>query len=65
MEKSQAARFGLGAVASTLFFLSLVALLGSALKQFLPDIAVQVLNAAVGALLIFFGIRMIVKKKKA
>lgn len=65
MQKRQAVLFGLGALLSTLCFLTLVAAAGSAARQFLPDAAVTILNIVVGAFLIFFGIRMLVKKKSA
>jgi len=54
--------FGAGAVLSTLLFLSLIALLGSLSGAFLPEIAIQVLNAVVGLLLIGFGVKTALKK---
>lgn len=59
------ALFGLGAVLSTLFFLSAVAGLGGMLGGFLPDVAMRMLNGAVGVVLIVFGIRAAVKKNAA
>ena len=56
--------FGAGAALSTLFFLSLVAAAGSLLSAFLPPLAVTVLNVAVGAVLIGFGIARLLKKAK-
>lgn len=50
--------FGLGAVLSTAAFLSAVAAAGSLLKAFIQGGAVMLLNIAVGAVLIFFGVKM-------
>lgn len=54
--------FGLGALLSTVFFLTLIALVGSFAKVFLPVSVIQFLNITVGFLLIYFGIKMIMKK---
>ncbi len=56
--------FGCGAVLATLFFLTLVALIGTTTGRFLTDAVIQVTNAAVGLLLIFFGIKMFAAKKR-
>ncbi len=58
----QLVQYGGGCVLSTLIFQSLVAVLGTVLGSFLPPVVMQILNAAVGLLLIFFGIRLLVKK---
>lgn len=60
--KKQLVLFGLGCVLSTVFFLTVVAFCGSLLKGFLPQLYIQVLNAIVGIILIYFGIRLLVKK---
>ncbi len=60
--KKQLCFFGLGCVLSTLFFLTVIALLGSLLSGFLPYSLVDILNGAVGLALIFFGIKLLLKK---
>jgi Putative threonine efflux protein len=60
--KKQLCFFGVGCVLSTLFFLTVVALLGSLLSGFLPDLLIDILNGAVGLALIFFGIKLFFKK---
>ena len=59
----QLAVFSLGLVSATLFFLSAVAGLGMVLSSFLPEAVSRGLNVLVGALIIFFGVRMMVKKE--
>lgn len=54
--------FGFGALISTIFFLTIIALVGSFAKTFLSTNVVEILNIIVGFLLIYFGIRMILKK---
>ncbi|MFT3985358.1 MAG: LysE family transporter [Lachnospiraceae bacterium] len=61
--KRQLFFFALGCVMATIIFLTAVAFLGSILSGFLPQLIVQFLNAAVGIVLIFFGIRLLCKKK--
>lgn len=56
--------FGFGAVLSTLVFLSAVAALGGVVRGFLPDVAIRVLNGAVGAALIVFGVRAMAKRDR-
>lgn len=51
--------FGFGAILSTLFFLTLVAVIGSLFKTFLPFSIILTLNVLVGLLLIYFSIKMI------
>jgi threonine/homoserine/homoserine lactone efflux protein len=62
LSKRQLFFFGLGCVLATLFFLSGVAILGSCISGFLPEIIIQLLNGAVGIVLIFFGIKSFFKK---
>lgn len=64
MPRAGAYAYGLGAALSTLFFLSLIAALGSLVSAFLPSAAIRLLNLAVGALLIGFGVNMLLKRKK-
>ncbi|GAA0116487.1 LysE family translocator [Clostridium senegalense] len=54
--------FGIGALMATLSFLTLVAVLGTFTKVFLPAYVIQILNIIVGVLLIYFGVKMALKK---
>ena len=54
--------FGFGAVLTTLSFLSFIALIGTFSMTFLSAIAIQALNIFVGCILIYFGIRILMKK---
>lgn len=62
MKRKEIYLFGFGALLSTIFFLSLIALLGSFAKVFFSTCVIQILNILVGFLLIYFSIRMILKK---
>jgi len=62
MLRSDMYLFGLGAVLSTLFFLSLVSLIGSLVNSFVGPEVISALNLAVGLLLVAFGIRTLLKK---
>jgi threonine/homoserine/homoserine lactone efflux protein len=55
--------FSAGCVIATLVFLTLVALAGSLIKDFLPSIVIQWLNLAVGVTLIFFAGKMLLSRK--
>ena len=57
--------FGAGCVLSTLIFLSGIALFGYFIGSFIPDIIIKILNVLVGAFLVFFGVKLLVKKDKA
>ena len=63
--RNQLALFAAGCVLSTLVFLTAVAALGTAAGGFLPPLALQILNAAVGAALIFYGLKLLLQKEKA
>ena len=52
-----------GLVSATLIFLSMVAILGTILSQFIPDNISNILNGLVGILIIFCGGKMLVKKE--
>jgi Putative threonine efflux protein len=54
--------FGLGSVLSTLFFLTVVAILASFTGYFLPHKLISILNSVVGVALIYFALRMIIKR---
>lgn len=58
MEGREAYTFGFGAVLATLFFLTLIALIGTTSGRFLSAPVIQVMNAAVGLLLIYFGVKL-------
>ncbi len=60
--KKQLFFFAAGCVLATVTFLTAVALLGSIVSGFLPPVIIQILNVAVGIVLIFFGIRLLCKK---
>ncbi len=62
MNKSDIYLFGLGAVCSTMLFLSLVSILGGAINLFITDLILTILNIVVGIVLIVFGVRSISKK---
>lgn len=56
--------FAVGCVMATIVFLTAIAISGSILSDFLPQVIVKCLNVAVGVILIFFGIRLLCKKGK-
>lgn len=60
--KQQLLLFSVGSVSATLIFLTFIALMGSLLSSFLPDIIIQLLNVTVGIALILFGIRLLFRK---
>lgn len=62
MERKDIYFFGFGAILSTLLFLTMIAFLGSLTNTFLSSNTIQVLNVAVGLLLLYFSIRMANKK---
>ncbi len=55
--------FGFGCVLSTLCFLSLIAILGTVISGFLSQNIIEFLNICVGIILIYFGIRLLLKKQ--
>lgn len=57
--------FAAGCVLSTLLSLLAVAALGSVLSGFLPQTAVKILNITVGAVLIFYGFKLLLQKEMA
>jgi len=62
MKRNDVYLFGLGALSSTILFLTLIALLGSFAMAFFSTNIIQILNIFVGFLLIYFSIKMILKK---
>lgn len=61
--KLQLLYFGIGCILSTLCFLSFIALLGTLISGFLSPIIIQILNVGVGIMIIYFGIRLLLKKQ--
>lgn len=53
--------FGLGALLSTIIFLTLIAFIGSFTSMLFPANVIKILNIIIGFLLMYFGIRMIGK----
>lgn len=62
MSKSNMLPFGAGCVLSTLLFLTAIAILGSTVGIFLTSVVMFWLNIVIGCLLIFFGLRLLIKK---
>ncbi len=62
MSRNELAVFSCGLVSATLFFMTAVAALGTVLSSFLPQRISDLLNLAVGAAIVFFGVRMLVRK---
>lgn len=54
--------FSSGALLSTLFFLTMIAILGSVVPVFLNEDIIMVFNILVGIVLIFFGVKAAMKK---
>lgn len=61
-EKKELAVFSVGLVSATLIFLTIVAVLGMILSNFIPDIISKILNIVVGLLIIGFGIKLLLKR---
>ncbi len=55
--KKQLFFFASGCIMATIIFLTAVALVGSVLGGFIPQIIMQFMNVAVGIVLVFFGIK--------
>ena len=64
LNKKELTVFSVGLVSSTLIFLTFVALLGIVLSSFIPENVSKIMNIIVGILIIFFGIKMLLKKEK-
>jgi threonine/homoserine/homoserine lactone efflux protein len=62
MKRSDAYLFGTGCILATLLFLTTVSVIGSFTQYFLPSIVVTFLNGLVGIVLIYFAVKMLVKK---
>lgn len=64
LNKKELTIFSVGLVSSTLIFLTFVAVLGTMLSSFIPENVSKIMNIIVGILIIFFGIKMLLKKEK-
>lgn len=62
MEKKDMYYFGIGALLSTLFFLTLISIFGAVIKGVITIQIIKILNLLVGFLLFYFGFRMLIKK---
>lgn len=62
LNKKQIVQFGFGCVLATILFLTFIAILGSVLNKFLPTTFVNILNIMIGAILIAFGVKLLIKK---
>ena len=62
LKKKELILFSIGLVSSTLIFLTFIAILGTILSNFIPETISIILNIVVGLLIIFFGVRMLLKK---
>lgn len=63
LKKENLYYFGLGAVFSTIIFLSGISVLGNIFHVFLPILVLQILNIFVGIIIILFGLRYFFAKK--
>lgn len=61
-QKNELIIFSIGLVSATLLFLLVVAVSGMLLSSFIPEVVASILNIIVGVLIIFFGIRLLIKK---
>ena len=64
LNKKELTVFSVGLVSSTIIFLTFIAISGTILSNFIPEKISNILNILVGILIVFFGIKMIVKKEK-
>lgn len=62
MKRTDIYLFGFGALLSTMFFLTLISLAGNFANSFLSMGIIQTLNIIVGFLLIYFSVKMFLKK---
>lgn len=64
LNKKELAVFSTGLVSSTLIFLTFVVVLGTMLSSFMPENILNIMNIIVGILIVFFGIKMLLKKEE-
>ncbi len=62
--KRQLYWFGFGCVLSTVAFLTFVAVLGTLIRNFLTEDIMRLLNICVGAIIIYFGLRLMLKRDR-
>lgn len=60
--KKELITFSIGLISATLLFLTLVAVLGMILSNFISEFIMKILNIVIGMLIIFFGIKLLFKK---
>ncbi len=61
-KKKELMIFSVGLVSATLLFLTIVAILGMVLSSFISNSISNILNIIVGFLIIFFGLKLFIKK---
>lgn len=61
--KKQLYWFGFGCVLSTVTFLAFVAALGTLICNFLTEDTMKLLNICVGAIILYFGLRLMLKRE--
>ena len=64
LKKKELIIFSIGLVSATLLFLTTVAILGTMLSNFIPENVSNILNIIVGIMIIFFGLKMMLKRTK-
>lgn len=64
MNKDEIRHFAFGCISSTLLFLGLVSILGALFQKYMPDDVIKVLNLAVGIVIIYFGVKLLISKDK-
>lgn len=64
LDKKSLYLFGLGAVFSTIIFLSFAAAVGNVISCFMPPMIINILNIFVGLIFIYFAIRLLINKKE-
>ena len=62
LTRSDGYLFGLGSVLSTIFFLTVIAVIGSITRKFLPVSIIATFNFTVGLALVYFAFKMFLKK---
>ncbi len=62
LQKKELFVFSLGLISSTILFLTMVALLGTVLSEFITPQMSQILNIITGAIILYFGLNMLFRK---
>lgn len=65
MSRKDLILFAIGCVSATLIFATFIALIGTVVSTFIPEIVSKSLNIFVGLVIIYFGIKLIFKKVEA